>query len=629
LGAALRIAPGAEGCDTVNNIEPEIDLSRLARATLSRLSLVAVFALSGPQAGALETISFNTPGASKDLRAALQGASLLLTAQAEKRTDPQDIFAAARAEYGRLLGALYAEGHYSGTIRVLVDGQEAASIPPLDAPTRIDQIEVQVDPGPQFLFSTAAIDPVADRSKLPPAFAFGQVARSGAVRDAAAVAVLTWRDAGHAKAQVAGQAITADHRTQRLSAAITLDPGPRLRFGRLTVQGADRMRPDRILAIAGLPEGQVFSPAEVDRAADRLRRSGVFQSVALTEADRVRAPDLLDIDATVVEDRLHRYSVGAELATEEGFALTGYWLHRNLLGGAERLRVDSAITNIGADTSGVDYSLGVTLDRPATFTADTTLSLSAKIGHVADVREDYDSAALSAGVSHVFSNKLSGSLALAYEFSKGNDARQTFLYRNLSLPLGATWDNRDSSTDATKGVYIDAEVKPFYGLGTTDSGVRLKMDARGYRGFGAGRFVLAGRVQAGAIYGAGLLQTPRDFLFYSGGGGTVRGQPYQSLGVNALRSLTDDYRTGGSFFLGTSVEARVKVSRKIGVVGFFDVGRIGLDSLTDDAGGWHSGAGLGLRYDTTVGPIRLDVAAPVGGTTGDGVQLYVGLGQAF
>ena len=138
-----------------------------------------------------------------------------------------------------------------------------------------------------------------------------------------------------------------------------------------------------------------------------------------------------------------------------------------------------------------------------------------------------------------------------------------------------------------------------------------------------------GRVQVGAVFGASLLGTPRDYLFYSGGGGTVRGQPYQSLGVNVLRAITDDYRTGGSFFLGTSVEARVKVSRKMGLVGFFDMGRIGLDNFTDDIGGWHSGAGLGLRYDTPVGPIRLDVATPVGGTTGDGVQVYVGLGQAF
>ncbi|MBD3764471.1 MAG: BamA/TamA family outer membrane protein, partial [Rhodobacterales bacterium] len=40
-------------------------------------------------------------------------------------------------------------------------------------------------------------------------------------------------------------------------------------------------------------------------------------------------------------------------------------------------------------------------------------------------------------------------------------------------------------------------------------------------------------------------------------------------------------------------------------------------------------AGLGLRYATGIGPIRLDLAAPIDGTTGDGVQVYIGLGQAF
>lgn len=71
------------------------------------------------------------------------------------------------------------------------------------------------------------------------------------------------------------------------------------------------------------------------------------------------------------------------------------------------------------------------------------------------------------------------------------------------------------------------------------------------------------------------------------------------------------------------------VTERIGVVGFFDTGRIDVGTFFDGSGDWHSGAGIGVRYDTGFGPIRLDVAAPVGGTTGDGVQIYVGLGQAF
>ena len=78
-----------------------------------------------------------------------------------------------------------------------------------------------------------------------------------------------------------------------------------------------------------------------------------------------------------------------------------------------------------------------------------------------------------------------------------------------------------------------------------------------------------------------------------------------------------------------SAEVRARVTPKIGVVGFVDAGYVGATDFAGGDGDWHSGAGLGLRYDTGFGPIRLDVATPVGGDTGDGVQVYVGIGQSF
>ena len=67
----------------------------------------------------------------------------------------------------------------------------------------------------------------------------------------------------------------------------------------------------------------------------------------------------------------------------------------------------------------------------------------------------------------------------------------------------------------------------------------------------------------------------------------------------------------------------------IGVVAFYDTGYIGAESFYDGTGEWHAGAGVGLRYLTGLGPIRLDVAAPVAGSTGAGIQVYLGIGQAF
>ncbi len=582
------------------------------------------------QANAFDRIEFQTPGASKELRADLLNASLLQATKRDKIYDPQDVFSAARADYSKILGALYASGHYSGVIRILIDDREAASIAPLDAPSQISKIEVIIDPGPAFTFSQARIAPLAPGTMVPKGFATGKVAGSGVMREAVSVGIDAWRAIGYAKAAVASQDLTANHATNSLSAVIILNPRQKLRFGKLTITGQDRMRETRIRKIAGLPEGAVFSPLEVKRATERLRRTGIFKSVTLTEDETITAPDQLGFTALVAEEKLRRYSFGAEIASLDGVNLTGSWLHRNLLGGGERLEVTGEVTNIGAQSSGIDYSLGLTLDRPATLSADTNAQLHFDIAHLDE--QDFNANTASAGIGfrHTVNEQLSARVGLDYEYADGTDSAGDFLYRNLSLPLGVIWDRRDSKTDATKGFYLEAEAKPFYGFGTTDSGARLTFDTRAYRGFGEkDGVVLAARVQGGAILGSSLLGTPRDFLFYSGGGGTVRGQPYQSLGVNVLRIGLSGVETGGTYFLAASAEVRTKITEKIGIVGFFDVGQVSVGGFNDASTDWHAGAGLGLRYATGFGPIRLDVAAPVGGTTGKGVQVYVGIGQSF
>lgn len=589
-------------------------------------ALACVF--SALPVGAFEPVEFKVSGGSKSLESDLRSASLVLAAERDGKVAAEDIVSAARAEYGRLINALYASGYYAPVIHVLVDGREAASIAPLESPAQVGRVTVTVETGPAFKFSQARVAPLPRDTEMPEGFATGERARSGLVKDAVQAGVDGWRSYGHAKAQVSAQDVVADHKTNTLSAQVALDPGPRLRFGKLVVEGEQRMRERRIHKIAGLPEGEVYDPEELKRSADRLRRTGVFRSVSLVEDDTITRPDLLGITATVVEEKLRRYSIGAEVASFEGLDLTGYWLHRNLLGGGERFKVDGEIRNIGAQNSGIDYAIGLTLDRPATLTPDTTLSLHTDLGHLDE--EDYraDVFALGFTFSQYFSEQLTVRAGLEYNYAKVDDEIDIYTYKHLALPLGVTWDTRDEKLDATKGYYVDAEFRPFLGFGTTDSGARVKADGRAYVTFGEARPVtLAARAQIGAVFGSDLIATPRDYLFYSGGGGTVRGQPYQSLGVD-LRKIYGD-KIGGTAFAAVSGEVRARVTEKIGVVGFVDAGYVSPLDFFDEFGDWHAGAGLGIRYDTGFGPIRLDVAAPVGGDTGEGVQIYVGIGQAF
>ncbi len=585
---------------------------------------------TGPAGNALERLDFSVTGAPKDLEAELRSASVLIASEKAGKGTAQEVFADARAEYSNLLNALYARGYYSGVIHILIDGKEAAAISPLKTPSAIKTVKVVVEPGPAFRFSKTKIAPLAAGTKLPKGFAIGEAAESGVILDAVTAGVLGWRKQGNAKAKVASQSLTADHAKSTLSADISLAPGPKLRFGRLKVEGLQRMRESRVRAIAGLPEGQVYRPRDMDTAMSRLRRTGVFKSTVLVEDDAITSPDILGVTAKLVEEKLRRYTFGAEIASADGLSLNGEWLHRNLFGGAERLTLSGSITNIGAQGNGTDYTLGVNLARPATFDADTTAKVGVELGKLQEVDFDADYFSTSFGLDHVFSDSLTGSVSLSYDYARVTDVTGRTTFRAVSVPIGLIWDRRDSKTDPTRNIYASAEVKPFLGFGLTDSGVRATLDLRGYKALGAARrLVLAGRVQLGAVLGAGLAGTPREDLFYSGGAGTVRGQPYQSLGVDVLRDSSGaTYTTGGKSFVGGSLEARVKVSQSFGVVGFFDVGRVDAGGFFSD-GSLQSGAGLGIRYATPVGPIRLDVAAPVSGTTGSGVQIYVGLGQAF
>lgn len=563
-----------------------------------------------------------------DLEEALRGGSLLFeqTLQEENPPSSAEIVGAAQSDYRRLLAILYDNGHFSGAVRILIDGREAAAIPPVQPPGAVENIVITVDPGPRFRFGRATIAPVAEGTELPENFTSGARASLGTLKDTASAGVEGWRARGHAKATLSEQQITANHPERRIDAALTLSPGPRLRFGPLVVQTESAVRRDRIIDIAGLPEGEVFSPEEIRLATRRLRRTGAFSAVALTEADDIGPNSTLPINARITDAQPRRVGFGAELSTLEGLTLSGFWLHRNLLGGAERLRFDAEITGIGGSTGGEDYKIGARFERPATFNEDTNFYALAQIEQLDEVSFFSRQINIEAGIERIASPERTYRLGLGLRAAETRDVFGESEYLLLTLPLSAEFDYRDNELNARNGFYIRADATPFVALSGADNGIRSYLDARAYRTFGEARPVtLAVRGQVGSVYGPDLSEAPADYLFYSGGGGTVRGQEYQVLGV----PVGDD-TVGGRSFVGLSAEVRLGVTDAISVVGFADAGYVGEEEFYDGSGEWHSGAGLGLRYDTAVGPIRADVAVPVSGPEADeDFQIYIGIGQSF
>lgn len=596
-----------------------------------RLSIIAALCvwLLPPVTRATE-VTFSAPYAPEKFAESLRSASLAISTVAQDEATAQDVLAAAQADYGRLIGVLYAEGYYGGVIRIRVNGQEAASIPPLRAPSEIKQLDISVERRAGFTFSTARVAPLPPETDVPEKFAPGQLAKGELIGEATRIGIAAWRASGHAEALVADQTVVADHANFTLAADITLDPGPRLRFGALEIAEAgrpSRVRPSRIRAIAGLPTGKTFSPDELDDSATRLRRSGAFRSVVMTEAETPNPDGTLDITTRVIDAKRRRVGVGAELSSLEGVTLSGFWLHRNLLGGAERLRIDALIGGIGGDSGGEDYRLGARYDRPATFTPDTGLFLEARTeeNNEPDYRER--KVEIGGGLSHIFSDELSAEAGIAYRYSDISDDLGTRELQHILFPASATWDRRDDPLNAKSGFFIELTLTPFVGLDQkSGDGARIYADGRHYLSLGSDdRFTLAGRAQIGSVAGAKVDEIPADMLFYSGGAGTVRGQGYQSLGVDLAPGVT----VGGRAFAGFSGELRADINDKVQAVAFADTGFVGQDALGTGRGRWHGGAGFGARYFTPVGPIRVDIGTPLGDDAGKDFEIYIGIGQSF
>ncbi|SMX33851.1 autotransporter assembly complex protein TamA [Octadecabacter ascidiaceicola] len=589
-------------------------------------NLIKTLALSAwmiPGVLGAQEVRLNAPGASDELRSALTAASLTLALSRDGADAPQDYVAAARADYRRLLTGLYSEGYYGGTISILVDGIEASRLDPLMPRSSVSSVVLSVSPGPRFTFGRADIAPLARGTELPEAFSTGNTARSDDIGDAASAAVGGWRDVGHPLADTSGQSITARHPDEQLDVSIIVDPGPKLTFGNVTVTGNEAVRTERVLAIAGLPTS-TFDPAMITRAEANLRRTGAFSSAAITEGT---APDgtTLPLTLSVVEQTPRRIGAGIEYSTVSGLTLSGFWLHRNLLGGAERFRVDAEVTGLTGSTGGIDYALGATFLRPATFRQDTDFYVNANAEQLDEPSFFERDAHIEAGIIRRIRDDVILEYGLGYAGGEISDSFGDRSYGLFYAPIEGTKDRRDNALDPNSGYFANLLVSPF--VGNDGSGFRIVGDGRIYRSFGENDgLTLAFRSQIGSIIGADAASVPASYLFFSGGGGTVRGQPYQSLAVD----LGGGNEIGGTSFFGAQLEARVDVTDTIGVVGFVDTGFIGADDIPFENGDWHSGAGLGLRYNTGIGPIRLDLATPTSGNdAGKQLEVYIGIGQSF
>lgn len=524
----------------------------------------------------------------------------------ERKNNPDilaldDPAAIAQQEIGVLESLLRTQGHYNSRASL-------KSLKPL---------RYQVEPGSQFFIEQLILDLPESDPPLPSlALSQGDPLLADAVFNALEQIKNHYsQHACYYPLDIKYQA-KIDKSTAKAQVRIYLESDTPAQFGASQFHGAPNINPNFLQYYLAHETGECFKQAPLDKM-----RLNLLKSDLLTSADIQTRLDgnqvITDIYLTERKPRTIKGGLSYDGDNKEGLSLG--WEHRNLWGNGEHLSLTAEQNRIQGD-----YAARLTL--PHILHPQQNLILSAEYKPEDSPSSQSDTELLAASLERHFSEQFIVSLGVETELIQEKNERRSGL---ISVPARLYLNNTDALLNPSQGWALT--------LGASSTWDAYRPEIQFQNQTIAASFyytyvrkglvpTLALRFASGTLAGEALESIPATKRFYAGGGGSVRGYPFQSLGV-----LEDGKPTGGLSFAESSLELRLRWGEDWGLAAFYDGGW----AYPDD--NWHWGEqflwgyGLGLRYYTLFAPIRLDVARPRTPRPGidDPYQIYVSLGQAF
>ena len=531
----------------------------------------------------------------------------------------------ARADSELLTSLLQAQGFYDAEVE-----------PAIALETDTIAVTLRATPGPRYRFETVEFPGLAeaggDAGPLREAFAVksGDPVVAEAVIAAGVALKIALGEQGFATADVGEQDIVIDHGKATARLVLPVQPGPVAKFGAIRVSGQPPFSSRHVGQIARFNSGDKFERSEVDDLRRALVATGLVASVETKVVPRDEGRTV-DIDVRLEPAPMRTIAGEIGYGTGEGAKVEASWQHRNFF------NPEGALTVRGV--AGTQEQLAsVSLRRSNFRKRDQVLTALVSASNVDRQAYAAKTFQLSGGIERqsnfIWQKKwtwsLGGELVASDERdtieATGETRRRTFFI--AALPASLAYDGSDDLLDPTSGFRLGGRISPELSFqGGTFPYARVQIDASAYRPLSDG-IVAAGRIRLGTILGAGRDNIAPSRRFYSGGGGSVRGYGFQQLGPRD----SDGDPVGGHSLAEFSLEARVRLKAfggKLGVVPFLDGGTLTNGSIPD-VGNWQFGAGIGLRYYSSFGPIRIDVGTPLNPRSGDSrVAVAVSLGQAF
>ncbi len=519
------------------------------------------------------------------------------------------------------------EGYYDAVVQTRFEADGAKRV----------NVVINVQAGPQYeldaialpgLEAAVAPDPETFRESF--GLQSGDIVNSDRIVEAIGRLDVAMAENGYPFADTGEPELEIDHAARLGDLQVPVTPGGRYNFGSIVLAPTDLFDADHVQMIARFDPGDMYQASDIEDLRKALIATGLISTVAIDPlvADD---PDAVDVAVSVTPAPLRTIAGEIGYGTGEGIRSEVSWEHRNFFPPEGLIRMTGVLAT-QEQSGSIAYRRNNYRRRDNVLNGLTALSVVDRPAYKA---QTFSVAANIERQSNlIYQKRWSWSAGIELLASRETDVtgpqdstgRDTYFIG--ALPGLVTFDASDDLLDPTRGFRISARISPeaslqdgsfFYVRGQLDGSAYLPV---------SDKIVMGGRARLGTIVGAGNNRIAPSRRLYSGGGGSVRGYGYQSIGP---RDANND-PVGGRSLVEFSLEARVRTGffgGNLGIVPFIDAGNV-YTSSTPDFSGLRYGAGVGMRYYSDFGPIRIDVGTPTNPQPGDSrIAVYVSLGQAF
>ncbi len=438
----------------------------------------------------------------------------------------------------------------------------------------------------------------------------------------------------YADALVELESFPADSSDHHRDISIVLNSGEICYLDDISIAGNQKVRSEVILREFDLSRGDPLNMDEVRRGLSSLYGLGLFSGIQIDYPGFAEERDTLDVLISVTEKDYINVDLASGYISPEAVFGSAYWTQPNVMGNNQLLRLGCIYTRyISADNSGNEFEPQVVYEEPWFLSTRWRSQLKLDYYYLQRDYQEERSYGGEVGFSREFARVWRYNCGYRIERIRYRSTQEDSTeivqdwVASARISNGFTRDTRTPLLNPHSGTWFKMAGSVSGGLAggsidfyTVDGEYRLFFPL-------SRRIVIGGRAAGSVVLGyAGNTGIPPNDRLYLGGGTTVRGYDFQTLGPED----EDGNPLGGNVMALGNVEARISIWGNLGAVAFADAGGVWTDVQQISTGTTGFGTGLGIRYDTPIGPIRLDYGfAPTWSNSLKRGKVYFAIGQAF